>query len=172
LGASATRESVLKSSSQGILLKKRVVVFATHGLRPGDLPGLNEPALAMAANSDKTQSPLLTLQDVMGLRMNADWTVLSACNTAGADGKAGEALSGLARGFFFAGSRSLLVTHWSVESDSAMLLTTYTFDTYKKDQTIRRDDSLRLAMLDVMKNPKYSHPAFWAPYALVGDGGR
>ena len=172
LGTEATRESVLKSNSSGTLIRKRVVVFATHGLRPGDLPGLTEPALAMAATPNQSESPLLTLQDIMGLRMNADWTVLSACNTAGADGKAGEALSGLARGFFFAGSRSLLVTHWSVESESATLITTRTFDAYKKDQTIRRADSLRLAMIDVMKDSKYSHPAFWAPYVLVGDGGR
>ena len=172
LGSEATRESVLKSNLEGTLIKKRVVVFATHGLRPGDLPGLSEPALAMAATPNQSESPLLTLQDIMGLRMNADWTVLSACNTAGADGKAGEALSGLARGFFYAGSRSLLVTHWSVESESATLITTRTFDAYKKDQTIRRADSLRLAMIDVMKDSKYSHPAFWAPYVLVGDGGR
>lgn len=172
LGAAATRESVLKSSSLGTLSKKRVVVFATHGLRPGDLPGLNEPALAMAVTSDRSESPLLTLKDVMGLSMNADWTVLSACNTAGEDGRAGEALSGLARGFFFAGSRSLLVTHWSVESESAMLLTTRTFDSYQNDRSMRRADSLRLAMIDTMKDPKFSHPAFWAPYTLVGDGGR
>jgi CHAT domain-containing protein len=172
LGKTATRESVLKASISGRLAKKKVVIFATHGLQPLDFPGLNEPALAMAITDDPNQSPLLTLRDVMGLKMNADWTVLSACNTAGADGKAGEALSGLARGFFFAGSRSLLVTHWSVESESAMLLTTKTFDSYNRDQNIRRAESLRLAMLDLMKNPRFAHPAYWAPFVLVGDGGR
>ena len=171
LGAAATRESVMRASISGDLAKKRVVVFATHGLQAGDLPGLDQPALAMAANPDKTISPMLTLEDVMSLKMNADWTVLSACNTAGSDGKAGEALSGLSRGFFFAGSRSLLVTHWSVESESAMMITTHTFDYYTKNQSIRRADALRLGILDVMKNPKFGHPAYWAPYALVGNGG-
>ena len=83
-----------------------------------------------------------------------------------------EALSGLARGFFFAGSRSLLVTHWSVESESAMLLTTNTFAAYKKNPHIRRAEALRQAMLDTMKMPQYAHPTYWAPYALVGEGGR
>ena len=172
LGAEATRASVLKSSASGQLGKKQVVVFATHGLLAGDLPHLNQPALAMASSSNPNESPLLTLEDVLGLKLNADWVVLSACNTAGADGKAEEALSGLARGFFFAGSRSLLVTHWSVESESAMQLTTQTFAAYQKDPAIRRAEALRQAMLSTMKNPAYSHPAYWAPYALVGEGGR
>ncbi len=172
LGANATRESVLKSSSSGQLARKQVVVFATHGLLAGDLPNLNQPALAMASTANPTDSPLLTLEDVLSLKLNADWVVLSACNTAGADGRAGEALTGLARGFFFAGSRSLLVTHWSVESESATLLTTSTFAAYKKDSGIRRADALRTAMLDTMKQPRFAHPAYWAPYALVGEGGR
>lgn len=172
LGPEATRASVLKHSATGNLAKKQVVVFATHGLLAGDLPNLNQPALAMAATKDPKESPLLTLEDVLGLRLNADWVVLSACNTAGADGKAEEAMSGLARGFFYAGSRSLLVTHWSVESESAMALTTRTFAAYKKNPSMRRAEALRQAMLETMKTPQFSHPAYWAPYALVGEGGR
>ena len=172
LGAQATRASVMKSSASGQLGKKQVVVFATHGLLAGDLPNLNQPALAMASSNNPNESPLLTLEDVLSLKLNADWVVLSACNTAGADGKAEEALSGLARGFFFAGSRSLLVTHWSVESESAMQLTTQTFAAYQKDPGIRRAEALRQAMLSTMKTAAYSHPAYWAPYALVGEGGR
>lgn len=172
LGAAATRASVLQASSEGELAKRRVVVFATHGLLAGDLPNLNQPALAMAATGDAQASPLLTLEDVLGLKLNADWVVLSACNTAGADGRAQEAMSGLARGFFYAGSRSLLVTHWSVESQSAMLLTTSTFQAYRDDPKVGRAQALRQAMLKVMGNKDYGHPAFWAPYALVGEGGR
>lgn len=172
LGADATRASVLKSSASGQLGKKQVVVFATHGLLAGDLPNLNQPALAMAASVNPAESPLLTLEDVLSLKLNADWVVLSACNTAGADGRAEEAMSGLARGFFFAGSRSLLVTHWSVESESAMQLTTHTFAAYKSNPNMRRADALRQAMIKTMNSPQFAHPAYWAPYALVGEGGR
>ncbi len=172
LGKAASRASVLKHSSSGQLAKKQVVVFATHGLLAGDLPNLSQPALAMASSANPNESPLLTLEDVLSLKLNADWVVLSACNTAGADGKAEEAMSGLARGFFYAGSRSLLVTHWSVESESAKQLTTRTFTAYKQDQRLRRSEALRLAMLETMKTPAYAHPAYWAPYALVGEGGR
>ncbi|MDO9278517.1 MAG: CHAT domain-containing protein [Polaromonas sp.] len=172
LGTLATRASVLKSSALGQLARKQVIVFATHGLLAGDLPNLNQPALAMAATHSPTDSPLLTLEDVLTLKLNADWVVLSACNTAGADGRAGEALTGLARGFFYAGSRSLLVTHWAVETESAMMLTTKTFAAYKGDAGIRRAEALRQAMLETMKVSRFSHPAYWAPYALVGEGGR
>jgi CHAT domain-containing protein len=172
LGAQATRVSVLNSSTSGFLANKQVIVFATHGLLAGDLPNLNQPALAMAATHSPTDSPLLTLEDVLTLKLNADWVVLSACNTAGADGRAGEALTGLARGFFYAGSRSLLVTHWAVETESAMMLTTKTFAAYKGDAGIRRAEALRQAMLETMKVSRFSHPAYWAPYALVGEGGR
>ena len=129
LGAAATRQSVLDANRSGELERKRVVFFATHGLMAGGLPDLNQPALALAATGQELQdplAPLLKLEEVLGLKLNADWVVLSAFNTAAADGRAEEALSGLARGFFYAGSRSLLVTHWAVESESAKLLTTST----------------------------------------------
>lgn len=175
LGQQATRESVLQANRSGQLAQRKVVVFATHGLMAGDLPRLTQPALAMAADGsekDSALAPLLTLEDVLGLKLNADWVVLSACNTAAGDGRAEEALSGLARGFFYAGSRSLLVTHWAVESDSAKELTTRTFAHFTSQPQAPKADSLREAMLQVMANPRYSHPAFWAPYVLVGDAQR
>ena len=175
LGAQATRASVMQSSQSGELQKKKVLVFATHGLMAGDLPNLSQPALAMAGVGNEAQDPLgalLTLADVLSLKLNADWVVLSACNTAAADGKAEEALSGLARGFFYAGTRSLLVTHWAVENESAKQLTTATFAHYMQNPQAPKAESLRQAMLTVMAQPQYAHPAYWAPYALVGDGGR
>jgi CHAT domain-containing protein len=175
LGSAATRESVLAENKNGNLIKQRVVAFATHGLMAGDLPNLMQPALAMAGTKDDASNvlaPLLTLEDVLTLKLNADWVVLSACNTAAADGKAEEALSGLARGFFYAGSRSLLVTHWAVDSESAVTLTTETFKNYQSKPQEAKAESLRQAMLLVMNNPATAHPTYWAPYALVGDGAR
>ena len=95
----------------------RVVYFATHGLVAGDVKGLAEPSLALTlprsrptrttACSPRARSPQL--------RLNADWVVLSACNTIAGDKPGAEALSGLARAFFYAGARALLVSHWAVE---------------------------------------------------------
>lgn len=174
LGARATRESVIAASRSGQLARKRVVVFATHGLMAGDLPGLAQPALALAAATPGRDAlaSLIGLDDVLGLKLNADWVVLSACNTAAADSQAGEALSGLARGFLYAGARSLMVTHWAVESESARLLTTATFQHHVTQPNASKAESLRQAMLGLMDHPKYHHPAYWAAFGLFGDGAR
>lgn len=169
LGKAASRDSVMHRD----LSRSAVLAFATHGLQPGELPGLDEPALAMTLPPSEEQSPLLTLSDVLSLKLDADWVLLSACNTAGADGEAAEALSGLGRGFFFAGARALLVTHWPVESVSARLLVSGLFSQMK---SASRAEGLRQAQLELMRQSagrafSYAHPLFWAPFALVGDGG-
>lgn len=168
LGRQASRKAVMSAP----LHDRRVIAFATHGLVPGDLPGLGQPALAMSSNEDPEDSPLLTLEDVLSLKLNADWVILSACNTAAADGQASQAISGLGRGFFYAGARALLVTHWAVESESASRLVTEIFKRYGAETNLSRAEALRAGQLAVMKLPQYQHPFFWAPYALIGDGGR
>ena len=100
------------------LEKYRIVHFATHALTPGDLDGLDQPALALSApeKPEGDNDGLLTMGEVLGLKLNADWVILSACNTAAAEGAGADAISGLGRAFFYAGSRSLLVSHWPVLS--------------------------------------------------------
>ena len=125
---------------------------------------------------------LLTMNEVLGLKLGADWVVLSACNTAAGDGKGAEAISGLGRVFFYAGSRALLVTHWPVETTSARALTTELFRRQAANANLTRAEALRQAQLALIDGPgyteagksvhAYAHPLFWAPYALVGDGGR
>ena len=179
LGAAASKQNV-KSTS---LSQRRIVAFATHGLIPGDFPNLDQPALALASADGTAATGLLTLEDILGLKLDADWVVLSACNTAAGDGAGAEAISGLGRGFFYAGSRALLVTHWPVETRSARLLMTKLFEHYTADAKITRADALRqaeLALIDENATDpasgkpvfSYAHPLFWAPYALVGDGAR
>jgi CHAT domain-containing protein len=145
-----------------------VLAFATHGLLPGELPGLSKPALALA--SDGEGSPLLELDDVLMLRLRAQWVLLSACNTAAAassDGQGAEqAMSGLVRGFFFAGARSVLATHWAVESESAAALSAAVFS----QAPAPRAEQLRRAQLKLADGAeKWRHPYFWAGYALFGD---
>ena len=163
-GASATRMQVMKSNP----LDQRVIAFATHGLRAGDLETLSQPALAMAATQNPEEGLFLTLDDILRLKVGAELVVLSACNTASDDGASEEAISGLGRGFFFAGARSLLLTHWAVETSSAQALVTSFFAQGK----VSRAERLRNAQLQMISgkvNDRYRHPAFWAPYALVGD---
>jgi len=115
---------------------------------------------------------LLTASEAAQLKLNADWVVLSACNTAAGGEPGAEALSGLARSFFYAGARSLLVSHWPVESQSAVSLMTTLFDNTATNQDQRPAEALRQAMLTIMQdpdNPDWANPAFWAPFILVGE---
>lgn len=173
----ATRNSVVTRSESGDLARKSVLMFATHGLAPADIPGLTQPALALAQEAPGQGPSLLLLDDVVGLRLNADWVVLSACNTASADRVGGDPLSGLARGFFFAGARGMLVTHWEVETRSAAEITRLTFDHYVRDRSLSRAQALQKAATDMISGRSsaqgnWSHPAYWAPYALVGSSRR
>ncbi|MBM4264378.1 MAG: CHAT domain-containing protein [Deltaproteobacteria bacterium] len=168
-------EQLVKSTD---LSQYRVVMFATHGLVPGELPDLPQPALALSNPNvtNEKEDGLLTLAEILDLKLKADWVVLSACNTASADGQASEAVSGLGRAFFFAGAKALLVSHWPVETVSAKLLTTELFKRQSSDAKLSRAQAMREAALSVMKQSakqgfSYAHPMFWAPFVVVGDGG-
>jgi CHAT domain-containing protein len=119
-------ERVVKQTD---LSRYRIVAFSTHGLMPGDLDGLTQPALALTAPSvaGVDGDGLLTMEEILRLRLDADWVVLSACNTATGVNAGAEAVSGLGRAFFYAGSRALLVTNWAVHSASARDLVTDIF---------------------------------------------
>ncbi|MGP0093087.1 MAG: CHAT domain-containing protein [Xanthobacteraceae bacterium] len=165
-------ETTLKLAA---LADYRIVYFATHGLVAGDVKGLAEPSLVLTIPQQPSEfdDGLLTASEVAQLKLNADWVVLSACNTIAGDKPGAEALSGLARAFFYAGARALLVSHWSVDSAAATRLTTTTFDNLKTDPTIGRAEALRRAMLAYMSdasNPRNAYPAFWAPFEVVGEG--
>jgi len=153
----------------------RVVYFATHGLVAGDVVGLGEPSLALTLPRQPTEldDGLLTASEVAQLKLNADWVVLSACNTAAGDKPGAEALSGLARAFVHAGARALLVSHWSVASDAATRLTTSTFAILTADPKLGRAEALRNAMLTYMNDggsPLNAYPAFWGPFSIIGEG--
>jgi CHAT domain-containing protein len=154
----------------------RVLAFATHGLMAGEFEGVNEPALVMTppARATETDDGLLTAGEVAQLKLNAEWVILSACNTAAADGTPGaEGLSGLAKAFFYAGSRTLLVSHWLVESEAAVKLTTRMFREAKGGK-VGRAEALRRSMLTLIGDKEksyYAHPMFWASFMVVGEGG-
>lgn len=159
------------------LSNAKVIAFATHGLVAGDMAGLAEPALVMTppATASPTDDGLLTASEVARLNLDAGLVVLSACNTAAADGTPGaEALTGLAKAFFFAGSRALLVSHWPVASDAAVKLTTRMLALNTAQPGLGPAEALRRSMLELLQPHQpahFAHPLFWAPFVVVGEGG-
>ncbi|MCW5751614.1 MAG: CHAT domain-containing protein [Alphaproteobacteria bacterium] len=188
LGANVTEDVFLGSRASEARVKKldltgrRIIAFATHGLVPGELDGLIEPALALSApalEGNSEEDGLLTMSEIFGLRLDADWVILSACNTGSPDGRSSDAVSGLGRAFFYAGSRALLVTNWPVQSASARDLTVGVFAAQKQKGS-SRPEALRHSILalidgDGQTDPQgrtlfsYAHPLFWAPFSLVGN---
>jgi CHAT domain-containing protein len=153
----------------------RVIDFATHGLVAGEVSGLSEPALVLSLPDKPTADDdgLLTASRIAKLNLDADWAVLSACNTAAGDKPGAEGLSGLARAFFYAGARSLLVSYWPVESAASVKLTTGAFARLRKNPEIGRAEALRQSILALIADRSSTHnadPTAWAPFVLVGEG--
>ena len=165
---------------------RKVIAFATHALVPGDLDGLDQPALALSSpvvTGDK-EDGLLKMDEILRLKLSADWVVLSACNTGAAEGQGAEAVSGLGRAFFYAGTRSLLASMWPVETTSARKLVSGIFQFQEDDKTLSRAQILRKSILNLIDwdaltdaatgkiAASYGHPIFWAPFVIVGDPGK
>jgi CHAT domain-containing protein len=123
---------------------------------------------------------LLTMEKILTLKLNADWVVLSACNTASGEGAGAEAVSGLGRAFFYAGARALLVSNWPVDSEAARMLMTDMFKRQQQKQGQNKAEYLQASMVNMIdtmssqdakgKNRySYAHPLFWAPFVVVGD---
>ena len=177
VGARATKPQVFALDASGRLGRARVLAFATHGLLAGEIAGLRQPALVLTPPPQVVPEDdgLLSLEDVVSLKLaSTEWVILSACNTAAADGS-GEGLSGLARAFFFAGAPTLLVSHWSVEDRATQALMTEVFRRWTASSSVSRADALRQGMLALMQRAQgptayFAHPFAWAPFFLVGEG--
>jgi CHAT domain-containing protein/Tfp pilus assembly protein PilF len=179
LGSSATETAIRAMNARGELEHFSVVQFATHGVTAGQWQGLAEPGLILTpprnTTSGEDDDGYLAASEIAELKLDADWVVLSACNTAAGKGDNSEALSGLARAFFYAGARALLVSHWTVKTNAAVRLTTRAFQEMKADPKIGRDEAMRRSMLALLGDstwPEAGHPLIWAPFFLVGEGAR
>jgi CHAT domain-containing protein len=168
IGADAT-ETAVKAAP---LEQASVIAFATHGLVGGAFRDLVEPALVLTPPDVPTDldDGLLTASEIAKLRLDADWVILSACDTSAGDGESAPTFSGLARSFVAAGARSLLLSHWPVRDDVSSRLTLDTLQGARKG--LSRAEALRRAQLAILKDKKVpggAHPATWAPFVLVGN---
>jgi CHAT domain-containing protein len=175
------KQASVKQVTSMDLSDRKVIMFSTHGLVPGELNGLTQPALAMSSPevTGDQDDGLLTMDKVIALKLDADWVVLSACNTAAGEGSGSEAVSGLGRAFFFAGAKALLVSNWPVDSVASRQLMTDLFKRQQQTQGLTKSEALRQAMLNQIDQGgmkeggtmkySYAHPLFWAPFVVVGD---
>lgn len=182
LGPAAT-ETALRADRR--IASARVLAFATHGLLPRELNGRNEAALVLSLPKTitTTDDGLLTASEASELSIGADWVILSACNTASAEGGA-DSLSALSRGFLYAGAKALLASHWRVADDATAALTVETLATARRQPGLSRAEARQMAMRAVRTGrradgsaiagwtPDWLHPAAWAPFTLIAADDR
>jgi CHAT domain-containing protein len=164
-------EAQLKQSP---LNRYNILSFATHGVLAEELGQGIEPGLILTPPKMATDQDdgYLSLSEVAQLQLNADWVVLSACNTAGGAEQEAEGLTGLAKAFAYAGAKALLVSHWAVSSQATVELMGHLFRGIQQ-QRLPRAIAHQQAMLRMIDSgqPELSHPSLWAPFVVVGDGG-
>lgn len=185
LDMDATKSEIMKAP----LSDYRFVHFATHGILSGDIPYILEPALVLTQpGNSRPEDGFLKMSEILDLKFNADAVVLSACKTALGKEIAGEGIVGLSRAFLLAGSKSVIVSLWSVESNSTAILMKSFYSYLKpgrsreealrlakqelKNQNLLSTDlsrGVKLAERDQQKQTTTAHPFFWAPFILIGE---
>jgi hypothetical protein len=174
LGARATETEIKHLSGAGKLSKYRLIHFRYPRRAGGEPERESEPGLLLTPPEQATAADdgYLSASEIADLKLDANWVILSACNTAAGGVEGAEALSGLARAFFYAGARALLVSRWSVYSDVAVKLITGAISRMSAGKSIGRAEAMRQSMLELIDNgaPNEAHPAFWAPFVVAREG--
>jgi CHAT domain-containing protein/tetratricopeptide (TPR) repeat protein len=176
IGAAFTDTGV---EQRGDLGDYEVLHFATHGLQEGQWGCAKSPPALVTSLGNSGSDGLLSFSEIANLRLDANLVVLSACDTSsGVNGEAlarlsgqeeaGSTLEGLVRAFLTANARSVLATYWQVsaERDNQEFIRSF----YASARTKPIGAALQDAQRDLIRQPAYSHPFYWAPYFLVGDG--
>jgi CHAT domain-containing protein len=156
-----------------------ILSFATHGVMPGELGGLEEAALVLTPEPGaKGDEGLLTSSEIAALFLPIDWVLLSACNTAV---DSDEGISSLMDSFFFAGARSIVASHWPVADDAAATLSSEAVSLWAGNPSLTRAEALQQAMRAVRLDTSHdrvdadgqastwAHPSAWAPFSIYGD---
>jgi CHAT domain-containing protein len=172
LRQNAARSNVFRLHDNGYLDDYRYIVFSCHGILPGEIDNVSQPALVLSLPDPETgPNGYLTMKDVFQLQLNAQFVTLSACNTGQGQSVKGEGVMGLTRAFMYAGTPSISVTLWSIETSSAAMLTTGFYANLKAG--LRKAEALRKIKLRMIRGEEsrlYRHPFFWAPMVIFGDG--
>ena len=161
LGSDATKDRLTDTD----LTRFRYLHFATHGILPAD-SNIPEPALLLSYDGSSSEHMLLSMSEILGLKIHADTVVLSACNTGSGKVMHAEGVMSLGRAFMAAGAESVTVSLWQVSDESTQKL----MEEYYKNLIGGKSkaEALSIARSYLFANG-YKDPFFWAPFVLIGD---
>jgi CHAT domain-containing protein len=158
IGRAATLNEVTFAAPSHTLIH-----LASHALANGEKP-LESFVLLAAGSGDNGR---LTAQRVLNLTLAVDLVTLSACET-GLGYLSGDGIIGLSRAFLAAGARSILVSQWRVSDTGTPALMKAFYEQYT-GSTVDKARALQRAMMRTRSTPGLGHPAFWAPFVLIGS---
>jgi CHAT domain-containing protein len=149
--------------------KYDILHLAMHAFINDSLPAFSSLAFTQIETEDPTKNGLLNTMDIYNFKLNAKLTVLSACNTGSGQLRKGEGIMSLARGFFYAGCPSIIMSLWEVEDESGTQIMTSFYKNLKKGKN--KDESLRLAKLEYLESvsSRRAHPHYWLGFVSIGD---
>jgi CHAT domain-containing protein len=160
-GTDATKRELLQTD----LGRFRFVHFATHGFLPVE-PGVGEPALVLSYDGKAEERMMLTLSEIVQLKLHAEMVVLSACNTGSGQVTRAEGVASLGTSFLAAGAGSVTVSLWQVADDStAILMQEY----YRNLLAGMPKNAALAAARTALVTKGYANPFFWAPFVLTGE---
>ena len=161
VGFDATKSQLLDTD----LSKFRFLHFATHGVLPVDA-GISEPSLVLSYDGIAQGHMFLSMSEILGLRLQAESVVLSACNTGSGTISKAEGVMSLGRAFLAAGSSSVTVSLWQVSDESTAI---FMEDFYRNMLEGKRKDVALAAARASLFARGYQQPFYWAPFIVIGE---
>ena len=144
----------------------KILHLATHGKANDKADQYSY--LAFSYLIDELDNELLYAGNLYNTELRADMVVLSACETGIGDFQQGEGILSLARGFSYAGAKSIVTTLWSIDDKSSLEIMVNFYSNLEDGK--RKDYALREAKLDFIDdNNRRAHPIYWAAYIPIGN---
>ena len=160
-GMDATKRELLQTD----LGRFRFIHFATHGFLPVE-PG-RDPALVLSYDGKAEERMMLTLPEILQLKLHAEMVVLSACNTGSARKVTrAEGVASLGMAFLQAGASSVTVSLWAVDDKSTAILMQEFYRNLLSGMT--KSKALAAARASLVSKG-YTSPYYWAPFVLTGE---
>jgi len=153
-------------AKSGVLKNYRYLHIATHGMVNEEKPELS--CILLAQDTTSTEDNILYSGEIYNLELNADLTVLSACETGLGKIAEGEGVIGLTRALLYAGSKNIIVSLWQVSDESTNQLMVDFYKNIFKDKGDGFAQHLSKTKLKLINEGKYAHPFFWSPFVLIG----